>query len=85
MGGLANKSSWTAHEVKQRLERGEELSTLEQTLDAGGWRLSATIHQLKREGLPILSYKRAGFGRVAFYRLVRCLHQVGQLDIWGTE
>lgn len=83
MGGLSNKSAWTAHEVKQRLEAGEELSTLKQTIDAGGWRLSAAIHVLKRDfKLPIISYRRKGFGRVAFYRLVRCMHQTAQEDIF---
>jgi hypothetical protein len=83
MGGLSNKSAWTAHEVKQRLEAGEELSTLKQTIDAGGWRLSAVIFALKRDfKLPIISYRRKGFGRVAFYRLVRCMHQTAQGDIF---
>jgi hypothetical protein len=83
MGGLANKEKWTIHEVKQRLEAGEELSTLEQTNDAGGWRLSATICTLKKEGLPVLSYRREGFGRCAFYRLARCMYQPAQVDIFG--
>ena len=84
MGGLSNKAAWTAHEVKQRLEAGEELSTLTQTLDAGGWRLSAIIHRLKKDfDLPVLSYTRKGFGRVAFYRLVKCMHQTAQGDIFG--
>jgi hypothetical protein len=83
MGGLLNKSAYTAREVRQRLEAGEELSTLTQTLDAGGWRLAAVIHKLKRDfKLPIISYRRKGFGRVAFYRLVRCMHQVAQVDIF---
>jgi hypothetical protein len=85
-GGLFNKQAWTAHEVKQRLEAGEELSTLKQTLNSGGWRLSATIHKLKKEfGLPVLSYQREGFGKVAFYRLVKCMHQSNQVDIFGAE
>lgn len=84
MGGLANKEAWSIHEVKQRLEAGEELSTLEQTLDSGGWRLSAAIYKLKREfNLPIVSYRREGFGRCAFYRLLRCMYQSEQLDIFG--
>jgi hypothetical protein len=83
MGGLANKEKWTKDEVKQRLEDGEELSTLEQTKDAGGWRLSATIHQLKKEGLPIASYRREGFGKCAFYRLLPCMYQASQTDIFG--
>ena len=84
MGGLANKEKWTAHEVRQRLEAGEELSTLEQTLDAGGWRLSATVYYLKKKfELPVLSYRRKGFGRCAFYRLVRCMYQPSQVDIFG--
>jgi hypothetical protein len=83
MGGLANKAKWTIDEVRQRLATGEELSTLKQTKDAGGWRLSATIHQLKKEGLPIVSYRREGFGRCAFYRLVRCMYQPAQVDIFG--
>ncbi len=84
MGGLANKEKWTAHEVKQRLEAGEELSTLGQTNDCGGWRLAATIDYLiKRDGLPILSYTRKGFGRCAFYRLVRCMYQPAQDDIFS--
>lgn len=83
MGGLANKEAWSIHEVKQRLEAGEELSTLEQTFDSGGWRLSAVICKLKREfNLPIVSYRRKGFGRCAFYRLLRCMYQTGQLDIF---
>lgn len=86
MGGLANKQAWSLHEVKQRLENGEELSTLGQTLNAGGWRLAANIHKLKKElNLPILSYKRKGFGKVAFYRLVNCMHQTNQVDIFGAE
>jgi|GEM_PF-6413870 len=87
MGGLSNKAAWTANEVMQRLEAGEELSTLTQTLDAGGWRLAATIHKLKRDlNLPILRYQRKGFGRVAFYRLVKCMHQANQGDIFdGVE
>jgi len=83
MGGLSNKAAWSAHEVKQRLEAGEELSTLKQTLDAGGWRLSAVIHRLKKNGLPVLSYQRKGFGKVAFYKLVQCMHQVQQVDIFS--
>jgi hypothetical protein len=84
MGGLANKEAWSIHEVKQRLEAGEELSTLKQTLDSGGWRLSAAIHKLKRDfKLPIVSYRREGFGKCAFYRLLRCMYQSGQLDIFG--
>jgi hypothetical protein len=83
MGGLANKDAWSIHEVKQRLEAGEELSILEQTLDSGGWRLSAAIHKLKRDlKLPIVSYRREGFGRCAFYRLLRCMYQSRQLDIF---
>ncbi|WP_019864981.1 hypothetical protein [Methylovulum miyakonense] len=83
MGGLSNRAAWSLHEVRQRLEAGEELSTLEQTLDAGGWRLGATIHRLKKEfELPILSYRRQGFGKVAFYRLVKCMHQSAQADIF---
>lgn len=86
MGGLSNKQAWSLHEVKQRLEAGEELSTLAQTLNAGGWRLAANIHKLKKEeNLPILSYKRKGFGKVAFYRLVKCMHQTNQADIFGGE
>ncbi|MCX7104816.1 MAG: hypothetical protein NTU70_06010 [Methylococcales bacterium] len=85
-GGLSNKKAWGLHEVKQRLEAGEELSTLAQTLNAGGWRLAANIHKLKKEeNLPILSYKRKGFGKVAFYRLVKCMHQTNQTDIFGAE
>lgn len=83
MGGLANKGKWTAHEVKQRLEAGEELSTLGQTHDSGGWRLSATICALKKEGLPVLSYRRKGFGKCAFYKLARCMYQPAQVDIFG--
>jgi hypothetical protein len=83
MGGLANKSAWTAQEVKQRLEAGEELSTLQQTISAGGWRLSATIHKLKKEGLPIASYQREGFGKCAFYRILPCMYQASQTDIFG--
>ncbi len=83
MGGLVNKEAWSIHEVKQRLESGEELSTLGQTLDSGGWRLSASIHKLKRDfQLPIVSYRREGFGRCAFYRLLRCMYEFGQLDIF---
>lgn len=84
MGGLSNKEEWTTHEVKQRLEAGEELSTLGQTHDSGGWRLAATICYLKKkEDLPVLSYKRKGFGRCAFYRLVRCMYQPAQADIFS--
>jgi hypothetical protein len=83
MGGLSNKSAWSLHEVQQRLESGEELSTLQQTNDAGGWRLSATIHQLKKEGLPIASYRREGFGKCAFYKILPCMYQASQTDIFG--
>lgn len=83
-GGLSNQQAWGLHEVKQRLEAGEELSTLQQTLNAGGWRLAATIHKLKKDfGLPILSYTRKGFGRVAFYRIVECMFQSSKVDIFG--
>ena len=83
MGGLSNKQAWTAEQVRQRLEAGEELSTLGQTIDAGGWRLSAAICYLKKKfNLPIASYTREGFGRCAFYRLLPCMHQPGQIDIF---
>ena len=86
MGGLANKQAWSLHEVKQRLEAGEELSTLGQTINSGGWRLAASVYKLKKEfGLIILSYRRAGFGKCAFYRIVACLHETNQTDIFGAE
>lgn len=69
MGGLANKAKWTTKEVRQRLKADEELSTYEQTLDAGGWRLSAAICALRKEELPIKNYTKKGFGRCAFYKL----------------
>jgi hypothetical protein len=84
MGGLANKSNWSTHEVRQRLENGEELSTLGQTLDSGRWRLAATIEYLKKECCPpIVSYRRKGFGRCAFYKLLPCIYQTQQTDIFG--
>jgi hypothetical protein len=83
MGGLVNKSAWTAKEVRHRLEAGEELSTFGQTLDAGGWRLAASVNYLKKKfKLPIASYTRKGFGRCAFYRLLPCLYQSVQVDIF---
>jgi hypothetical protein len=48
MGGLSNKAAWTAHEVKQRLEAGEELSTLKQTLDAGGLAIISSYSPTKK-------------------------------------
>jgi hypothetical protein len=83
MGGLINQKNWTLHEVKRRLEAGEELSTLQQTYDGGGWRLCATIYALKLEGLPILSYRKKEFGRCMFYRLSHCLSRPEQEDIFG--
>ncbi len=77
---LIKESAWTRQEVKQRLEAGEELSTLKQTIDAGGWRLSAVIYALKRDfELPIMSYRRKRFDQ--FYKLVRCLYQTTTMTL----
>jgi hypothetical protein len=73
MGDLSNKKAWSLHEVKQRIENGEELSTLGQTINSGSWHLAASVYKLKKEfGLIILSYRRAWFGKCAFYRIAAC-------------
>ena len=58
------------NQVRRRLESGGKISPLSALRDFGCLRLAAVIHELRRDGVPIVTDTRTQRGkRFAVYRL----------------
>lgn len=58
------------NQVRRRLESGGKISPLSALRDFGCLRLAAVIHELRREGVPIVTDTRTQRGKqFAVYRL----------------
>jgi len=60
------------NQIRRRLEAGDKISPLTALRDFGCMRLAAVVHELRREGLPIVTDVRNQRGKqFAVYRLDR--------------
>lgn len=60
------------NQIRRRLEAGEKLSPLTALRDHGCLRLAAVVHELRREGMQIVTDTRTQRGKqFAVYRLDR--------------
>jgi hypothetical protein len=76
-----NCKRYSRNEVRSRLLSGEVLSTFNQVLDDGGWRIPARIHELKHfENMPIITTYISGY---AFYSLSPL--DIKQMDMFEYE